>query len=87
MTGGPQVNLVTDVMWPNFQLTDSSVFCRQSFYRLFCKIFNIQDTYIKFLGSIFEVDIDNCAKCREVTIRRSYISGDELRAFLNLADP
>ena len=36
------------------------------FQGLFCKIANLQDIDLKFSGSIFDVNIDNPAKFREV---------------------
>ena len=57
---------------------DRSVFYRRAFYRLVCKIVNLEDIDLKFLQSIFDIISDSCAKCSEVTIPRSYISRNEL---------
>ena len=49
--------------------TDRFVFYRQAFYRLVFKVVNLKD--LKFLGSIFDVNIENCAKFHEVVIPRT----------------
>ena len=51
-----------DVTWPSLHFTDRSVFYRPVFYRLVCKIVNLWDIDLKFLQSISDVNIDNCAK-------------------------
>ena len=51
-----------DVTWPSLHFTDRSVFYRPAFYRLVCKIVNLWDIDLKFLQSISDVNIDNCAK-------------------------
>ena len=47
---------------------------RASFYILFCKIVNLGDIDLKFSGSISDVNIDNPAKFREVSMPRRCIS-------------
>ena len=51
-----------DVTWPSLHFTDRSVSYRPAFYRLVCKIVNLWDIDLKFLQSISDVNIDNCAK-------------------------
>ena len=51
-----------DVMWPSLHFTYRSVFHRPAFYRMVCKIVNLYNINLKFLGSISDVNIDNCAK-------------------------
>ena len=55
-------NKFNDVTWPSSYFTDRSVFYRPPFYRLVCKIVNLWDIDLKFLQSISDVNIDNCAK-------------------------
>ena len=76
-----------DVTWPSLYFKDSSVFYRLVFFRLFCKIIDLLDTNLNFLGSIFDVNIDNCANCCEVNVRRSYISRNELFKLFSLFRP
>ena len=67
-----------DVTWLTLHFADRAVFYRPAFYRLVCKIVNSWDTELRFLVSLSDVDIDNCAKVRRVTIPRCYISKSEL---------
>ena len=50
-----------DVTLPSLYFRDLSVFYRSAFYRLVCKIVNLWDIDLKFLGSLSDVDIDNYA--------------------------
>ena len=76
-----------DVTWPSLYFKDSSVFYRLVFFRLFCKIIDLLDTNLNFLGSIFDVNIDNCANCCEVNVPRSYIFRNELFKLFSLFRP
>ena len=66
-----------EVMWPILDFTGRSVFYRpalSAFYRLFCKIANFWDIDLKFSGFISDVNSDNPAKFREVSMPRNCIS-------------
>ena len=56
-------------VWPLKMPFLDKPFYRAAFYRLVCKVVNLWDIDLKFLGSIFNVDIDYCAK---FTLSRSY---------------
>ena len=45
-----------------------------AFYRLFCKIATLWDIDLKFSGIISDINMDNPAKFREVSMPRSWIS-------------
>ena len=48
----------SDVPWPSLYFIVRSVFCRPLFYRLVCKIVNLWDVDLKFLGQISDINID-----------------------------
>ena len=52
-------------MWPCSHFTAQSVICR---------VVNLWDIFLRFLGPIFYVNIDNLKKLCQVTVYRSYIS-------------
>ena len=60
MTGDPSVNLVTSHYLAH--ILQTVLYFTLTFYRLVCKIVNLQNIDLKFLGSISDVNIDKCAK-------------------------
>ena len=76
MTWHHPVNLVKSgdliqIFWAVLYFTDQLF---SAFYRLFCKIANLWDIDLKFSGFISDVNSDNPAKFREVSMPRSCIS-------------
>ena len=54
--------------WPFFDLLRILWASFLAFYRLFCKIANHRDIELKFSGFIFDVNMENPAKFREVSM-------------------
>ena len=68
---------IGEITWPITHFMGRSVFTNKLFsplHILFCTIANLEVIYLKFLGSIFDVNTDDPAKFCEVSMIRSCIS-------------
>ena len=84
MTWHPPVNLVKSrvpvrILYTVLYFTDQHL---APLYRLFCKIANLWDIDLKFSGFICDVNSDNPAKFREVSMPRSCISKNRVFGIL-----
>ena len=67
------------ILWAVLYFTDQHF---APFYRLFCIIANLGDIDLKLSGSLSDVNIDNPAKFREVSMPRSCISRNHVAPFV-----